>query len=198
MAVGVAVAVYILMDTWSRGRNILHNRLAEESLSMKHFLEDVAQMKPLRVPGVAVFLSGSAHGVPRTLLHNFKHNKILHESVVLLSVQNEEIPHVPENERMSCEELGQGFFRIRFRYGFSENPDLNLALQKVNPEMVDLTPTQVAFFLGRETLLISHRPGLPFWRKRLFSFLARNAQDASKFFHLPPNRVIEIGIQVEL
>jgi KUP system potassium uptake protein len=194
----VAVAMFTLMLTWHRGRLLLSRKLADESLPLTTFLQEAIRHPPLRVPGTAVFLTGNADVVPRTLLHNYKHNKVLHERIVLLRVMNEEVPHIPDSERVTVERLDAGFTRIVARYGFSEDPNLVALLSGLQVEGLDLQPMKCTFFLGRETLILSANPNMPPWRKHLFAYLARNALDASKFFHLPPNRIIEIGVQVEL
>ena len=194
----VALLMFTVMITWHRGRLMLGQKLSDESLPLSLFLADIAANKPPRVPGTAVFLSGNATAVPGTLLHNFKHNKILHRTIVLLTVQNEEVPRIPATERVSVERMEEGFTRIVARYGFSEDPNLRDLLRGLQIEGLDFDPMKVTFFLGRETLILGTVLNMRPWRKRLFAFLSRNARDASKFFHLPPNRVIEVGIQVEL
>ena len=198
VGLSVAVVMFTIMVTWNKGRTILSNKLAAESLPLPAFVADVAHSKPLRVPGTAVFLTGSANIIPRILLHNFKHNMVLHRDIILLTVQNEEIPRVAEAERVMVERLEAGFTRITMRYGFMEDPNITWQLRKMEVEWLDLDPMRLTFFLGRETLILGRKRNMFFWRKHLFSFLSKNARDASKFFHLPPNRVIEIGIQVEL
>jgi KUP system potassium uptake protein len=198
VGISVAVVMFTVMLTWNRGREILSRKLAAESLPLPLFIEETARGKPLRVPGTAMFLTGAANIVPRTLLHNFKHNKIIHEQVVLLTVKNEEIPRVPEAERVSVESLEAGFTRITMRYGFMEDPNITWMLRKMEIKGLELDPMRVTFILGRETLILGREHNMRQWRKHLFSFLSKNARDASKFFRLPPNRVIEIGIQVEL
>ena len=194
----IALAAIIGMTTWQRGRDLLNRKLVEAAVGTDDFLRDVAGMKPHRVAGVAAFLTGNPNGIPRTLLHNFKHNKIIHEQVVLLTVRTEDIPRVPEAERAQLTVLKEGFFAILLRYGFSEDPDVPAALRNIRQEGLNLEPMSVTFFLGRETLILGRERNMSPWRKHLFSFLSKNARDASKFFRIPPNRVIEVGIQVEL
>lgn len=194
----ISVGFITMMTTWQRGRGILSCKMKEASLSIDDFIQDVTLTKPHRVPGVALFLTGNPSGIPRTLLHNFKHNKILHRQNVLVSVQTEDIPHVPDEERTQIKSYPEGFYQIIIRYGFSEDPDLTAALGKIQIEGLDLNPMKITFFLGRETLILTPKPNLRPWRKTLFAYLSRNAWDASKFFRIPPNRVIEVGIQVEL
>ncbi|MEI8352852.1 MAG: KUP/HAK/KT family potassium transporter, partial [bacterium] len=162
------------------------------------FIEDVKQYAPIRVPGTAVFLTGAINIAPRTLLHNFKHNMILHRDIVLLTIKNEEQPFVAEKERVLIQKMDAGITQITARYGFSENPDLTQLLSNLTIEGLDLTPNRVTFFLGRETIIRVPNRDMTTWRKRLFAFLSKNSKDASTFFNIPPNRVIEVGIQVEL
>jgi KUP system potassium uptake protein len=198
VGVGVAIAMFVLMTTWQKGKEILGRKLMDESLPLPLFIEDIARSKPLRVPGTAVFMTGAVNIAPRTLLHNFKHNMVLHRNVVLMTLKNEEQPHIPESERVQIQRLEESFTLITVRYGFSENPDLTALLSNLFIEGLDLTPSKVTFFLGRETLIQVPGRNMWPWRKRLFAFLSRNALDASQFFNIPPNRVIEVGIQVEL
>ena len=194
----IATVSITVMTTWHRGRELLNRKLAQQSFPLEDFLDNVRDGKPQRIPGTAVFLSGNPQWIPRTLLHNFKHNKIIHEQVVLMTVRTEDIPTVPEAERIHFEDLREGFHRLTIRYGFSEDPDLPAILKGISHPGLNLSPMEVTFFLGRETLILTDDHSMRLWRKDLFAFLSRNARDASKFFHLPPNRVIEVGIQVEL
>jgi KUP system potassium uptake protein len=198
VGLSIAILMFTLMVTWHRGRAILGRKLADESLPLSAFLQEAARKPPLRVSGTAIFLTGNADIVPRTLLHNYKHNKILHENIVLLRVMTEEVPRIVEAERVTVERLAAGVTRLVVRYGFSEDPNLAALLRGLRIEGLDLDPMKCTFFLGRETLILGTGPNMRPWRKHLFAFLSRNALDASKFFHLPPNRIIEIGAQVEL
>lgn len=194
----VAVALFLLMVTWNRGRSIMGSKLSEDSLPLPLFIADIIQTKPLRVPGTAAFLTGAVNIAPRNLLHNFKHNRILHEKIILLSILNEDRPHIPAAERVVVEKLEAGFTRITASYGFMETPDLSKLLTGLQVDGLDLTPSKVTFFLGRETIILTPRRSMYFWRKRLYAFLSKNSLDATLYFNIPPNRVIEIGIQVEL
>jgi KUP system potassium uptake protein len=198
VGVSVAVVMFVIMTTWKKGRTILHRKLADDSLPLNLFIEDIKQCAPIRVPGTAVFLTGAINIAPRTLLHNFKHNKILHRDIVLLTIKNEEQPYVAESERVLIQKMDAGITQITARYGFSENPDLTQLLSNLTIEGLDLTPNRVTFFLGRETIIQVSSRDMTTWRKRLFAFLSKNSKDASTFFNIPPNRVIEVGIQVEL
>jgi len=194
----IALVVLIVMITWQHGRAILRKNFEDASLDIHMFVNDIKERKPPRVPGIAVFLTGNASGTPRTLLHNYKHNKILHEYIILLSIQTEEIPYVPASERSEINEIGLGMYRIKLKYGFSEDPDIPEALMNIELGNIRFEPMKTTYFLGRETLLISGKSKMMRWRKKLFAFLSHNAFDATGFFRLPPNRVIELGLQVEL
>ncbi len=199
VSIGIACATLFIMITWDDGRRLLREHIANAALAMKLFLSDVMTLQPIRVPGTAVFLAGNPSGVPRTLLHNYKHNKILHNNIVIITVETLEIPFVKDSDRLSISDLGSGFFWMMARFGFSESPDIPNTLKTIPLKGVSFDPMQTTYFLGRETLISSNNPSkMKIWQKGIFSFLSRNACDASKFFHIPPNRVIEIGIQIEL
>ncbi len=194
-----ALALYIVLTTWHSGREVLKKRLSTQSLPLNLFLDEVRTNNPTRVPGTAVFLTGNPGGVPITLLHNYKHNKIIHEQVLLLNVRTEVVPRVDPSDRFDVEPLGEGFHAVTARYGFSESPDIPEALRSVTIEGFTYDPMRLTYFLGRETLVVSDKPlnRFPRWRKLLFRALSRNAHDATRFFGIPPNRVIELGVQVE-
>jgi KUP system potassium uptake protein len=151
----------------------------------------------VRVPGVAVFMASNPVGTPLALRHNVIHNKVLHETVVVVTVETAEVPHVLPCERGAVEEVGEGFWRVFLKYGFMDQPDIPLALSQVQERGLELTP-HVSYFLGRETVLATGKPGMAVWRERLFVWMSRNAQSATHFFRLPPEQVIEVGVQVEL
>lgn len=192
-AIGVAV-----MTTWKSGRNRLRQRLINSLLPIEDFLKDVANSQPARVPGTAVFLAGNPDGTPAALTHNFKHNKILHKRVVLLTIIIEEVPYVDGDRRVEVTDLGHDFYRVIGRYGFMEEPDVTQILKLCKPFGLKFREMETTFFLSRETIIASGRRGLAHWRKRLFALLARNAQPANAYFRLPPNRVVELGLQVEI
>jgi KUP system potassium uptake protein len=194
----IAAGIFTLMTTWKRGRQILAERLQVGELPVKVLLDDVTARPPLRVPGTAVFMTGRAYGVPSALLHNLKHNKVIHEQVVLLTVLTIEVPRVPPEERVDVDHLGCGFHRVVLRYGFMEDPDLPTALALVKDPALNFNRMTTTFFLGRETLLATRKKGMALWRENLFIFMTRNAARATAFYRIPPNQVIEIGAQVEL
>ncbi|HEY6099035.1 MAG TPA: potassium transporter Kup [Anaeromyxobacter sp.] len=194
--------VFTLMSTWKRGRELLAAQLRDAGLPLELFLSDIARKNPLRVPGTAVFMTSNVGSVPPVLLHHVKHNKVLHERVVLVSLLSEEIPSVPEPERVAVRELGCGFHQVIARYGFMETPDAPAMLESIPKRDIPgpklrLVPMETTYFLGRETLLPTGSSRMATWRKRLFIVMARNAQTASSFFRLPPNRVVEMGAQIQ-
>jgi len=193
----VAGLVYLLMTTWRRGRTLVTQRLRQRLIPLELYLAELLSNPPPRVPGVAVFMTGNPIGTPPALRHNVTHNKVLHETVVIISVETSEIPHVQISQRAEVEQIGEGFWRIVLRYGFMEKPDVPLALSAVKQEGLELT-SDISYFLGRETLIPTDKPGMAQWRERIFVWMSRNAQTATQFFHIPPERVMEVGVQIEL
>ena len=193
----VAGAVYTLMTTWKAGRRLLAARLRSGSLPLGQFLDHVGPTS-LRVPGVAVFMTQEPQGTPVTLLHNLKHNKVLHQTVVLLTIQGLEVPHAPSDDRVKVEDLGKGFYRIIGRFGFMDDPHVPDLLARAKPFGLEFKQLETTFFLGRETLIPTKKPGMALWRERLFALMAQNAHRATAYFRIPPNRVVELGAQVEL
>lgn len=193
----VAALVLTIMLTWRTGRAILNDRLREGSLSVELFLQSLRKSAPVRVPGTAVFMTRADSGIPSALLHSLKHYKVLHKNVVLLSVLSEEVSQIPDEERHSVEALGEGLFRVIVRYGFMEEPVIPALLEKISTPELQFDPAQTSYFLGRETLIVTNRPGMAKWREHLFASMARNASSASRFFDLPANRVVELGAQIE-
>src|SRR5213596_2921300 len=196
--IAIAIALYFVMITWKRGREILSKRMMEKTVPLKLLLADLAAEPPIRVPGTAVFMYGSSDGTPPALVLNLTHNKVLHEKSVFLTVMTEDVPHVGGEQRVTVKRSGKGFHSVVARYGFMQDPDINeiLAACKGNGLSIPLEGT--TFFLGRETLIASDRPGMAMWRERLFSFMSRNALRATAFFKIPPNQVFEVGAYVAL
>lgn len=194
----VATLVFTGMATWKRGRQILAERLRGTSVPVTSFIQNLQKFKPHPVPGTSVFMNGNPEGTPSALLHNLKHNKVLHERLIILSVFTEDQPRVSKKDRVSIETLEKGIYRLAIHFGFMQDPQIPEALEGVliDDWMFDIN--QTTFFLGRETLILTHKPGMAFWRKYLFFFMSRNARSATSFFGLPPNRVVELGIQVEI
>ncbi|HVJ73049.1 MAG TPA: potassium transporter Kup [Casimicrobiaceae bacterium] len=190
--------VFTLLTTWKRGRKVLFDRLSEDALPLKEFIQSIELAPPVRVEGTAVFLTSTPDRVPHALLHNLKHNKVLHERVVFLTVVTREIPFVALDERIEIEELGCDFYRMLCHYGFKEEPDVPDLLEQAGRTGFPFEMMETSFFVSRETLIASVRPGMARWRERLFSSMSKNAVKASDFFHVPANRVVELGTQVEL
>jgi KUP system potassium uptake protein len=195
----VGLLIFTLMSTWRLGRKILADRLAAESISIDAFLRELASAKIPRVPGTAVFMSRNADGVPTTLLHNIKHNKVVHQRVVLMTIETEDRSHLSDDERFQWLDLGHGVYRLMLHFGFMEDPNLPNVLERIDPSgLVKLSSMATSYFLGRETLIPTRRRGMAIWRERIFAWMMRNSSSASVFFSLPPNQVIELGAQVEL
>jgi KUP system potassium uptake protein len=193
----VGAIAFTLLTTWAKGRKLMIDRMNEAALPMEVFIKS-ASTSAARVPGTAVFMTTSISGVPHALLHNLKHNKVLHERVMLLTVRIEDIPFVSEDRRVETKDYGAGFFRVILRYGFMEEINVPSALADVKGIGSQCKMMDTSFFLARQTLLPSARPGMAVWRERLFAWMLRNAESAMEFFKLPTNRVIELGSQVEI
>jgi KUP system potassium uptake protein len=195
---GIAAAIFLLMTTWKRGREILGKRMLEKTVPLKMLLADLAAEPPIRVPGTAVFMYGTADHTPPALVHNLAHNKVLHEKVVFLTVVTEDVPHVEPRERVTVKHIGKGFHTVVARYGFMDDPDIEDVLGACRTKTLEIRIEGTTFFLGRETLVASDRPGMAQWREQLFAFMSRNALRATAFFKIPANQVFEVGTQVEL
>jgi KUP system potassium uptake protein len=195
----VGVGVFTLMTTWHTGRARLYESIKSATLPMSVFLEDLAQTKPHRVKGTAIFMTSNPDGAPPAMLHHFKHNKVLHEKVILLSIQTRHVPEIAVTSRIEkVADLGQGLYQVVVVYGFMETPDVLDALALARKAGLAMDVNDTSFFLGRETLLITEKKGMAKWRKHLFTFLSRNARPANAFFQIPSNRVVELGTQIEL
>ena len=189
--------IFTLLTTWSRGRALMRQNMAEGSIPIEIFAKS-AHSSAARVPGTAIFMASSSSGVPSALLHNIKHNKVLHERVVILTVAIQDVPFVRSEARADLEDLGQGFYRLILRYGFLEETDIPAALQEVAGCGTKFDMMHTSFFLSRQTLLPSSKPGMAIWREKLFAWMLRNAASAMAFFRLPTNRVVELGSQIEI
>ena len=193
----VAAIAFTLLTTWARGRQIVRGHLNQSAMTMEMFIASTVRSLK-RVQGTAVFLSASSKGVPHALLHNVKHNKVLHQRIIILTVQIQGVPVVPEEKRIEVEALDDGFYRIILHYGFMEDIDIPAALTKVEGCGPAFQKMDTSFFLGRQTLIPSDKPGMAIWREQLFAWMVRNAESAMEFFKLPINRVIELGSQLEI
>jgi KUP system potassium uptake protein len=193
----VGLIAFTLLTTWSRGRKLMRERMSEHALPMEIFAKS-AKNSALRVPGTAIFMASSTAGVPSALLHNIKHNKVLHERVVILTVEIGDIPYVDPDQRCEFIDMGDGFFRAKLHYGFMEETDVPTGLKKMERCGGEFDMMQTSFFLSRQTLLPSEKPGMPIWREKIFAWMLRNSASAMDFFKLPTNRVVELGSQVEI
>lgn len=193
----VGLVAFTLLTTWAKGRGLMIARLRESAMPIRIFIESAANTAT-RVPGTAVFMTSTPDGVPHALLHNLKHNKVLHERVILLTVKIADEPYVDDDRRMKIEDLGKGFHRMIMKYGFMQDADVPAALKQVSACGAEFKMMDTSFFLARQTLLPSARPGMMIWREKLFAWMLRNAESAMEFFRLPTNRVVELGSQVEI
>ena len=189
---------FTIMSTWRRGRDLVLRELKQSGLALEPFIASVTAHPPLRVPGTAVFLTANLGGVPNALLHNLKHNKVLHERNVLMTVETLDTPVAEYGERTEITALGHEFFRVIIRFGFAEDPNIPQALQSCAAKGMGFDMMDTTFFVSRETIVATERPGMPLWRDKLFAFLGRNASSATAFFRIPGNRLIELGTQVEI
>lgn len=196
--IAIAVALFSMMTTWKKGRALLGQSLADKMLPFELFLADVKDHHPHRVRGTAVFMASNPHGIPTVLLHHWKHNQVLHEVVVLLSVISEPVPEVSDDDRLTVIDRSEGFFQVLARYGFMETPNVPRIMRAAALKHVPYAPERTSYFLGRETLLPTGRSRMPRWRKALFSFVSRNARSATEYFGIPPDRVVELGMQISL
>ena len=193
----VGAVAFTMLTTWARGRTLMRARLAESALPLSLFVKS-AQTSAVQVPGTAVFLAASAEGVPPALLHNLKHNKVLHARNIILTVAIEDVPHIAVTERAAVSDLGDGFWRIVLRHGFMDDIDVPADLARITTDGAGFRMLETSFYLGRETLISSNRPGMPAWREQLFALMMRNAESTMAFFKLPINRVVELGSQVAI
>ena len=193
----VGLIAFTLLTTWARGRKLMRERMSEVALPIEIFAKS-AKNSATRVPGTAIFMASSAAGVPSALLHNIKHNKVLHERVVILTVQIEDVPYVPASERCEYHDLGDGFYRAVLHYGFMQETNVPEGLKTLKQCGGEFEMMSTSFFLSRQTLLPSDKPGMPIWREKIFAWMLRNSATAMEFFRLPTNRVVELGSQVEI
>ncbi len=192
----IAVVIFTLLTTWRTGRRLLIAQLREAALPVELFLHGLRDVP--RVPGTAVFLTSNAEGAPPALLHNLKHNKVVHESVILVTVHTVDYPNTQGSERLVLSELGQGFHRAEMYFGYRDDQNVPQTLAELAPATLPLDPMQTSYFLSRETLLPARRPGMLLWREHLFAWMVRNAATPLRTFHLPPNRVVELGQQITI
>jgi KUP system potassium uptake protein len=193
----MGVALIAIMTTWKQGRDLLLARWQQDSMPLAPFLARLGQSRTIRVPGLAVFLTGQPDYVPTSLLHNLKHNKVLHERVMFVTVQTADEPEVSPDRRAEVAELAPGVHRVILRYGFMESPNVPHNLEQLNGA-IRFDPMQASYFLGREVLVPAMAPKMAWWRTWLFLLMARNAVPATEFFHIPSDRVVELGVRVAI
>jgi KUP system potassium uptake protein len=194
----IGATIYLLMTTWQKGRRILAERLKARSMPVEDFIKQIKANPPLKVSGAALYMTSDSWGVPIPLLHNLKHNKVLHERIAILTIKTQEVPYIAKKERIKIEELCPGFYRIVAYYGFMEIPKIKHILEACKQEHINFSVSDTTFVLGRETILPTGDPNMSIWRESLFAVMARNATRPTAFFKIPPNQVIEVGIQVEI
>ena len=194
----IGAVIFTLMTTWRHGREILSERMRAGAPRFASFVEHVPASLVTRVPGTAIFMYSDPETTSPALLRNLEHNKVLHQQVVVLSVVTVEIPHVPREERLEVEKVGDGFYRVILRYGFMESPNVPRDLTLCRKQGLKLSPREVTYFLGRERVFATKRPGMAIWREQLFALMSRNSRSATDFFRLPPDRVVELGSHVEI
>ena len=198
VTLAVALILFTLMTTWKTGRRLVAERLTARAVPLSQFMATVYAVRPVRVPGTAVFMTAQPSGTPPALSHNLRYNKVLHQQVVVLTVATAQVPHVPSEDRVTVEPLGHDLYNMRVQYGFMEDPDVPEALAQARDQGLMLDVDDLTYFLGRETIIVTHKRGMALWREHLFVLMARNAVRATAFFRLPPERVVELGVQVEM
>jgi KUP system potassium uptake protein len=194
----VGLIFYTFMSTWRRGRYLLAQRMRELSQPIDVFIAHVKKEKPQTVPGIALFMTSDPEGAPPALVHNLRHNRILHKDIVLVTIQTKDVPNISPDERVRVDHLTDNLYRIVAFYGFMEAPTIQEILNGAASKGYDFAINEITFFLGRETILPSARPGMPIWRESIFAFMSRNAERATAFFKIPPDQVIEVGLQIEI
>ncbi|WP_374526337.1 potassium transporter Kup [Sphingopyxis sp.] len=193
----IGLTIFTMLTTWSRGRKLMQQEMAEGAMPIPVFVKSAAN-SATRVPGTAVFMTSSSDGVPHALLHNLKHNKVLHERIILLTIKIADVPFVQEERLCQLDDLGQGFHRLVLNYGFMQPVDVPEALKRVTGCGGEFKMLETSFFLSRQTLIAASKPGMPIWREKLFAWMLRNSESAMEYFRLPTNRVVELGSQVAI
>ena len=192
----IGLIIFTLMLTWKTGRNVVYTRLKADAMALEPFIEAIGAHPPTRVPGTALFMTPNPEGVPHAMLHNLKHNKVLHEKVVILTVRFFDFPHANPDERVSVEALPFEFYRVVVRYGFKDEPDLPRDLVLCSKYGLEIDAMDTSYFIGKEILIASKKSGMAYWRKKIFIGLFRSAETITNQFKLPPNRVVELGSQL--
>jgi KUP system potassium uptake protein len=194
----IGMTIVLTMTTWRRGRNLLIARWSQDSLPLASFLARLPQSRIIRVPGTAVFMTGNLDFVPNALLHNLKHNKVLHEQVFFVTVRNLDVPQADPGDRVRSEEVSPGIYKVTLFYGFMESPNVPRALESLHAQGIEFKPMSTSYFVGRETVVLASVPKLRFIRRWMFLFMARNAVSATEFFRIPSDRVVELGVRIAI
>src|SRR5262249_32430773 len=194
----IALVTFMLLTTWKRGRDLVAERVRSGAVPLDLFLQSTVRGRCQKVPGTAVYMTGSTEGVPLAFMHNIKHNKVIHERVLFLTVQVAEVPHVPASDRIEVQQLAHEMYRVVLNYGFMDLPDVPGALAESKRFGLTFNIMDTSFFLSRETPIPGARPGMARWREHLYAWMARSATSAMEFFQIPPNRVVELGAQMEI
>jgi KUP system potassium uptake protein len=194
----VALVIFTLMTTWKTGRHLLARHMKERILPLDAFAASIAEEPPLRVPGTAVYMDSNPEGTPHALLHNLKHNKVLHEKVVMLTVLTLEVPYADEGDRIEVNHFGEGMWRVVLRFGFSEDPDVPRVLERLTLGGEPVNTYALTYFLGRERLIPTRKAGMALWREKLFALMSRNTTGATTYFRIPTGQVVELGAQIEI
>jgi KUP system potassium uptake protein len=198
LPIAVAVVGFTLMTTWKTGRRLVADRLTARAFPLEDFMKAITEVPPTRVPGTAVFMTAAPRGTPPALAHNLRYNKILHEYVIVLTVRTAPTPHVSEEDRVTVQSLGAGLYNVGVQYGFMEDPNVPAALARARTLGLHMKEDDITYFLGRETIIVTHKRGMAIWREKLFVLMARNAVRATAYFRIPAERVVELGVQVEM
>jgi len=198
LPLAIAACAFTLMTTWKTGRRIVAERMSARAIPLESFMGSVTASPPTRVPGTAVFMTAQPRGTPPALAHNLRYNKILHEHVIVLTVTTAQRPHVGDEDQFEITRLGHGVYNVRVQYGFMQDPNVPETVARVRNKGVAVDVDDLVYFLGRETIIVTRRPGMAVWREKLFVLMARNAVRATAYFRLPPERVVELGVQVEM
>jgi len=194
----IGTCIFTMMTTWKTGRRIIAERMAERAIPLEQFVAGVTAKPPIRVPGTAVFMTAHPLGTPPALAYNLRFNKVLHQHVIVLTVTTAQTPYIEPKDQLSVEKLGHGLSNVRVQYGFMQDPDVPKTVMKQLALGVEIDPEDTIYFLGRETIIVTRRPGMAMWREKLFVLMARNAVRATAYFRLPLERVVELGVQVEM
>jgi KUP system potassium uptake protein len=194
----LAIILFTIMVTWRTGRQLVAENLKKHAIPLDGFLESLFLVPPVRVPGTAIFLRGESDGVPHAMLHNLKHNRVLHERVIFLTIIMHEVPWVPQTERIKIQDFGNECYQLRVNYGFKDEPDIPQVLEMCGPLGLEFDMLSTSFFISRQTIISTPGTGMSTWREYLFVALSRNARGAADYYQIPTNQVIELGTQIEI